>query len=1324
MACQAVPAPTPSGIITSRTRTVRRVVRSSSSRIRRFYRPVRKRVPIRRFPRTARKQPIKRIIKALLYRRPKRAVYKPPPPPPPMLKPPAKAPVPNQVAFNESLPVAKRKMYGAYNPVKLRGFSDVRPEILSVLHFVPAYDNGARYYQRNSEKYILPAGEKIRVQFSLAKLRDKNMQEIIGVLREDDAAKREIEIIENGYDTKVRQAETDIKILASLFVMLQKTGDALNIRKSQPKIMAGVAAQAGTSVEPASYTSLLMSLGFSKENISEFSNTKILMQLLYDMGIALSQFSPLLLDIPNPDRADDDDPIEIDKAVLDPTTEVFSLESIRGADKGGGSRRAFWKLAAMLFNSIGDSPIMTPDNRIRFLVSSLVKDMRFSCVLGSNEGNIALWRRNISADEGGNVFDDLLGIPGNTITEPVAGINSLCQLLRRESGDDTIILPFESDIFSEEDASYISGKEFFVDAILAGQSAGLGNTGGLNAFINEATNMGSSTDTIIDLFSGQKVATSSLLQVNRLQIGLYWNFMPWIDPTRYTSEASVINAGNMEVHGENTVYNITIALLGLSYRHEGLKMLLYYYTILLGLSNLNNPQSAFRHPYWQSLAESDIRLLRQIPPLAEEFKGNGPQNKYATTNGTYQPALDYIVHQIVETVKSILPPSSKPASAQTWLSEAACEYLLKQTGVPLQRNIFARIGQVMAYLHSSAKSGHGIVTRPPERTYTLNDGSHRTRFGQMRPAFLLAMVFEIFASMGAKYGSSVSFVSSGTTSSSDDLYFYIGANLDMMRGTYDAMMTAAKSGTDYSTNKAKARNKTGYALTKEKAVSALLANLSAMEADEDLPLQISNYLTAIFANLKRESSGLLDFFPSYRSRKGSSAFSNQRRLRELMGRTDAGEMFATLNPAQLATSVHQIWSLKRTRANPSSGVSAFTNPTYLSSDIQQALLSMLREPMFRRSRAENLKIVSVGLPAGIGASLASPVLQDDDNPGPVRERDVVQINVYKRDLEFDDIVFKPMSFLFEMSRFVSAGVFGVKRAPRGGIARMRFLPHAGKSIVANHSKTVDFQIDEDFVFPAGWQGIKAEGYHSVAKGSDYSFLNTDEKREMFKNHMLSFYLELYIRFMTDMEVREETFLLNDTVAAKKADEADRQRFIKLMLTRISALAGRPVSMGDLRKDNPQMDALLTRLDDPDRLKGSTHMLTGLTEKIETHFTDLSSGTNIEMAEELVAFVKTFSPQSLLTGASITVEKILSPKIFERIFHIPVDIDNFEIDVESTRATAAGKRAWKDKAFQETLVRNKKTGIIKMKARNAANGDHVSSELFVTLSTKALEEDIS
>ena len=30
----------------------------------------------------------------------------------------------------------------------------------------------------------------------------------------------------------------------------------------------------------------------------------------------------------------------------------------------------------------------------------------------------------------------------------------------------------------------------------------------------------------------------------------------------------------------------------------------------------------------------------------------------------------------------------------------------------------------------------------------------------------------------------------------------------------------------------------------------------------------------------------------------------------------------------------------------------------------------------------------------------------------------------------------------------------------------------------------------------------------------------------------------------------------------------------------------------------------------------------------------------------------------------------------------------------------------------------------MKARKAANGDHISSELFVTLSTRALEEDVS
>ena len=1217
--------------------------------------------------------------------------------------------------------MARQRLNSNYNPIKLKGFSELRPEILSVLHFVPAYDDGARHFQRNSSKYMLAAGEKIRVQFALAKLRNKNIKELIGMLREDDAAKAEIDTIESGYDTKIKELEADIKLLSSLFVRLQKANNALNIRKSQPKIKALVGGQAGDAMEAAMYTSILESLGFDRDNISEFSNTKILMQLLYDMGISMAQYSPILLDAENPLRIDDDDPIDIDKNVIDPSLEVFSLESIRAGDIVGGKRKAYWRLASQLFNSLGDSPIMTADNRVRFLLASLVKELRYSSVMGSNSVRMPLALFGVNVIKGGNIFDDILGMPGNTVVDPVGGVQSICTLLRRETTDGTVVLPFESDIFSDEDDSFITGGEFFVDSILSGQQTQMSPKLLVN-FITEAEQKNNGLNSILNTLLGQTAAgTSAMLSTNVMLRHLLWGFSEWIGIAANQPSIGGSSAGRIDFSQQSaagSISNISLGLLVMGSKNSRLKMLLYYYTLLLGLSNLNNAENAFRHPFWQGVATSDLRMLYQVPPLKDDFKGRGPQNNYATVNGVYQPALDKLVDQIIEVMKTVLP-QIKPKNVQeeqAAITEANIRQALSTTsGLDAQRNIFSRIGDTVVYMDNEARSGRGILSTPPENSYTLDDGSQRTRFGFMRPAFLVAMMYEIFSSLSEKYGNTMSFASCDPGSGEDDFRFTMFVNADSMRGQYDGL-TSVASGTETSGKEAQAVNAQFYRLERTRTLQSMSANKKAMDDDENLPIQILNYINAVMVNVKNETGGLReltgwDFTPK--------SMASKQRLQELMERDDATELFATLNPGQLATSVNQIWSLKKTKANPSTDISAFSDPSYLSNNVQRALLSMLREPMFRKSRAENLKIISVGLPAGIRGALQDVVLEDDDNPGPARERDVVQINIYKRDLEFDDIVFKPMSFLFELSRFTRRAVQRSRRAPRGGISRMRFLPHAGKSIVADHIWTLDFQIDEDFVFPVGWKGVKREGYYNVAAGDDYSFLNVDEKRDMFKNHVVSSYLELYIRFMTDMEIREETFLLNDQVAAKKADAADRERFIKLMLTRVTALAGRPVTLDELKKGNPQMGALLDKLDNDDKFKG-------VTEKIQTNFTGLSDGTNIEIAEDVVNFVKAFSPQSLLTGANVTADKIISPKIFERIFHVPVDIDDFEVDVEATLSTNAGRRAWKNKAFREILVTHG-TGddaVIKMKARQAANGDHITTEMFATISTRALEDDIS
>ena len=46
----------------------------------------------------------------------------------------------------------------------------------------------------------------------------------------------------------------------------------------------------------------------------------------------------------------------------------------------------------------------------------------------------------------------------------------------------------------------------------------------------------------------------------------------------------------------------------------------------------------------------------------------------------------------------------------------------------------------------------------------------------------------------------------------------------------------------------------------------------------------------------------------------------------------------------------------------------------------------------------------------VGKSLS--VFEEEEG----KEKDIIRINIYKQDLEFEDIIFKPIPFIFELSR--------------------------------------------------------------------------------------------------------------------------------------------------------------------------------------------------------------------------------------------------------------------------------------------------------------------
>jgi hypothetical protein len=116
---------------------------------------------------------------------------------------------------------------------------------------------------------------------------------------------------------------------------------------------------------------------------------------------------------------------------------------------------------------------------------------------------------------------------------------------------------------------------------------------------------------------------------------------------------------------------------------------------------------------------------------------------------------------------------------------------------------------------------------------------------------------------------------------------------------------------------------------------------------------------------------------------------------------------------------------------------------------------------------------------------------------------------------------------------------------------------------------------------------------------------------------------------------------------------------------VSGFVQRKVTLEELRASNPLVQDLLSMLQQDEI---TANVVPALGKVLE----DASKVVNLEVSNDLETFMKIFTPSSMLIGAGARNIRLTSPKLFERIFHVVVDPDEFEIDNKLTASTQAGR----------------------------------------------------
>ena len=374
---------------------------------------------------------------------------------------------------------------------------------------------------------------------------------------------------------------------------------------------------------------------------------------------------------------------------------------------------------------------------------------------------------------------------------------------------------------------------------------------------------------------------------------------------------------------------------------------------------------------------------------------------------------------------------------------------------------------------------------------------------------------------------------------------------------------------------------------------------------------------------------------------------------------DGKLVIASLNRHQIAWKHYAIENMGELPKD--SGKCPYPGHKMISAEQMLFLEQVLKSRSFRSGRGSNVNIIAVGLPTGMMKHLSTETFEDSDTAqmyDPYAKNKLLKINVYKRDIQFDDIVFKPIGFFFDPNRHFSPLDSYTEILPDDNLS----------TIITERLNFIEYM-------PKGRTVEEGEKYSDVMASDDFAILDTAAKRARCISNMVnSEAMKIYTKITTGIDLNEQSFYLHP--------------------------AGKDHFKGELDADLDAVNSLFQTQ-----------------EEIDTEEELLKNAARISQ-------LNCFSESTLFKGSNLRREAI-SPVLFERIYCLPVDPDDFIIDVKKTMSTTSGKEAFRTALDAKKIIkqtRNNGKTIYKMAPRRKSEGSVAVYEYFT--SVKLLKSDIS
>jgi len=389
------------------------------------------------------------------------------------------------------------------------------------------------------------------------------------------------------------------------------------------------------------------------------------------------------------------------------------------------------------------------------------------------------------------------------------------------------------------------------------------------------------------------------------------------------------------------------------------------------------------------------------------------------------------------------------------------------------------------------------------------------------------------------------------------------------------------------------------------------------------------------------------------------------------------------------------------------------NDSSVLKDMQNVLYAYLSTSDLTSTRSVNKRVLTVGIPLGMAQQLKQRVSISDKQVSYHDTRnDIVQVVVYKVDVQNSDIVYKPQRFMFQLSRFpvrystVSWLPISQKSMPSiqdvvNAVPTQCFIQSSDSSTTSASSNGIEYASSD----VAGSKNIKDA--RLAFSDSSYDFLSTAQRGEVLKNHVVSQLLETYIAIMTSIDVAEHSYSMIDAPPSIEPDfmktivthAIDRVAKVSSSTTEImhvsdygvlSSLAssisrGMPSpaqsSKGFSQKRFPSLSGVANNVAVGSTLRSlngfappTVTLQQQTVSHIEQNLSSLKPSDVSTTVEALRATSSLANSVSSIMNADVLKQLLVNPKQFDRVFNVVVDPGMFEIDYEKTVSTPHGKDA--------------------------------------------------